>query len=89
MHRQSSGLQAPGENWKPTFQELFDTNVENFYEVVAGYQADLNEASLANCLGDGSESCIKDVKQQILEERFYSLTPSTNLKLSEIFGSGN
>ena len=80
---------APGENWKPTFQELFDTNVENFYEVVAGYQADLNEASLANCLGDGSESCIKDVKKQILKERYYSLTPSTNLKLSEIFGSGN
>ena len=57
--------------------------------MVAGYQADLNEASLANCLGDGSESCIKDVKQQILKERYYSLTPSTNLKLSEIFGSGN
>lgn len=80
---------APGENWKPTFQELFNTNVEKLYEVVAGYQADLNEASLANCLGDGSESCIKDVKQQILEERFYSLTPSTSLKLSKIFGSGN
>ena len=79
----------PGENWKPTFQELFNIRAEKFYEVVAGYQADLNEASLANCLGDGSETCIKDVKQQILEERFYSLTPSTNLKLSEIFGSGN
>ena len=79
----------PGENWKPTFQELFNIRAEKFYEVVAGYQADLNEASLANCLGDGSESCIKDVKKQILKERYYSVTPSINLKLSEIFGSGN
>ena len=53
-------------------------SVERFYEIVSDYQADLAGASLAD-----------DVKDQIIRERFFSLTPSTNLKLSEIFGSGN
>ena len=68
----------PGINWKPVFEELFKMSVERFYEIVSDYQADLAGASLAD-----------DVKDQIIRERFFSLTPSTNLKLSEIFGSGN
>ena len=81
---------APGENWKPTFQELFNTNVEKFYEVVAGYQADLNEASYTTrWVEDDDGNRVKYLKDQILKGRYYSLTPSTNLKLSEIFSSGN
>ena len=68
----------PGINWKPIFEELFKMSVERFYEIVSDYQADL-------AVGSFSEG----EKAQILAERFDSLTPSTNLKLSEIFGSGN
>ena len=53
-------------------------SVERFYEIVSDYQADL-------AVGSFSE----DEKAQILAERFDSLTPSTKLKLSEIFSSGN
>ena len=68
----------PGINWKPIFEGLFKMSVDRFYEIVSDYQADL-------AVGSFSE----DEKAQILAERFDSLTPSTNLKLSEIFSSGN
>ena len=68
----------PGNNWKSIFEELFKMSVDRFYEIVSEYQANL-------AVGSFSE----DEKAQILAERFDSLTPSTNLKLSEIFSSGN
>ena len=53
-------------------------SVDRFYEIVSDYKAYLSVGSFS-----------EDEKAQILAERFDSLIPSTNLKLSEIFSSGN